>query len=62
MSGNKYRVEQNGQFLGHHSGHEPAEAIAKAVDKYGDCYKINTNDWFDVYRGAHHARIYVGEE
>ena len=61
MGGGKYRIEQNGQFLGHHSGHDPAEAIGKAVDKYGSYYKIDTNDWFDVYKGAYHSQIYVGE-
>ena len=61
MSG-KYRVEQNGQFLGHHGAHNAAEAVEKAVNKYGQFYNINTNDWFDVYRGADYARIYVGEE
>lgn len=62
MSGNKYRIEQNGQFLGHHTGHSAAEAVEKAVNKYGSYYKINTNDYFDVYYKNEHGRIYVGEE
>lgn len=62
MSGKKYKVEQNGQFLGHWSAHSAAEAVEKAVKNYGSYYNVNTNDWFDVYRDADSARIYVGEE
>lgn len=58
----KYKVEQNGQFLGHWAAHSPADAVVKAVEKYGPYYNINTNDYFDVYRGSKHAKIYVGEE
>lgn len=59
---NKYKVEQNGQFLGHHSGHTPADAVVKAINKNSQYYNINTNDWFDTYRGSDHQRVYVGEE
>lgn len=58
----KYKIEQNGQFLGHWQAKEPADAVVKAVEKYGPFYKINTNDYFDVYYGSKHAQIYVGEE
>lgn len=62
LSGKKYRVEQNGQFLGHWCAHSAAEAVEKAVNGYGKYYEINANDWFDVYRNGDVARIYVGEE
>ena len=57
----KYRVEQEGQFLGHWQGHTPREAIAKAIANYGPFYNINKNGWFDIYTSTKHYRI-TGEE
>lgn len=52
MSGKKYRVEQNGQFLGHHSGHTPEDAVYKAVShSYGEIYKPDMTKDFTCYRG-----------
>lgn len=58
----KYKVEQDGQFLGHWQTKTPADAVVKAIEEYGSYYDIDTNDFFDVYRGSKHAKIYVGEE
>lgn len=35
MGGSKWKIEQNGQFLGHHSGHTPLDAVKKACRTYG---------------------------
>jgi hypothetical protein len=62
MTGGKYKIEQNGQFLGHWCATSPARAIEKmSKSMYADVYKPNFNDYFDVTRGSHTARIYVGE-
>lgn len=53
MSGNKYRVEQNGEFLGHWTAHTPQEAIHKMLDSnYADCYKVNPNEQFVVTKSG----------
>lgn len=54
MGGSKWRVEQNGQFLGHHSGHTPLDAIKKACRTYGQVYNISyeNGDTFICTRGA----------
>lgn len=57
MSGNKWRIEQNGQFLGHHMGHTAGDAVEKAIKSYGPCYNIDPDDWFDVYKGSYHTQI-----
>lgn len=57
----KYKVVQNGQFLGHWQAHTPEEAIKKAVENYGAFYKINVKDYFDVTSGRYHHHL-VGEE
>ena len=62
MTGGKYKIEQNGQFLGHWCATSPAGAVIKmSKSMYADVYKPNFNDYFDVTRGSHTARIYVGE-
>jgi len=61
VSGNKYRVEQDGQFLGHHSGHTPREAIKKAINNYGNFYNINEYGWFDLTKGKDTIHI-TGEK
>ena len=61
MGSKKYKVQQNGQFLGYWSAHSAIEAIEKAVKNYGQYYNIDTNDWFDVSYGTNSAQIYVGE-
>lgn len=62
MTGGKYKIEQNGQFLGHWCATSPAGAIEKmSKSMYADVYKPNFNDYFDVIRGSHSTKIYVGE-
>lgn len=62
MSGKKYKIYQNGQFLGHHWGTSPVEAIEKmSKTMYAEVYNINFNDVFDVRRGLNCCQIYVGE-
>ena len=60
--GKKYKVSQNGQFLGHFQAHTAADAVVKAVEKYGQYYPVDTNDYFDVQYGFEKGRIYVGEK
>lgn len=57
----KYRVEQDGQFLGHWQAHTPREAIAKAIENYGQYYNIDKYGWFDVTCGSKQYHI-TGEE
>ena len=56
MSGNKWRVEQFGQFLGHHQGHTAQDIIYKAIKSYGPYYKdkIDTAGIFDLYKESDH--------
>lgn len=62
MTGGKYKIEQNGQFLGHWCATSPAGAIEKmSKSMYAEVYKPNFNDYFDVIRGNHSTKIYVGE-
>ena len=61
MSGKKYKVEQDGQFLGHHCAHSPREAISKSISTYGKYYDINKYGWFNVTRGDKTWNI-TGEE
>lgn len=62
MTGGKYKIEQNGQFLGHWCATSPTGAIEKmSKSMYADVYKPNFNDYFDVTRGSHSTKIYVGE-
>ena len=62
MSGKKYKIYQNGQFLGHHWATSAAQAIEKMSHTlYATTYDVNFNDYFDVYHGFNHAQIYVGE-
>jgi hypothetical protein len=61
--GKKYRVEQNGQFLGNHSGHTPQDAIHKAMQGlYGQIYKPNLVDDFICYKGKDIYTINLGGE
>ena len=57
----KYKVVQNGQFLGHWQAHTPKEAIEKAIKNYGSFYEINKKDYFDVTSGRYQYHL-VGEE
>ena len=62
MTGGKYKVEQNGVFLGHHCATSPVQAIEKMSETlYAEVYKPNFNDYFDVYYGNDYSQIYVGE-
>lgn len=60
--GKKYKISQNGQFLGHFQAHTPADAVVKAVAKYGQYYPTNPNEYFDVQYGFKKGRVYVGEK
>lgn len=61
MSGNKYKVEQNGQFLGHYCAHNPKEAVLKSINNYGKYYNIDKNGTFHVTRGSKTWQV-TGEE
>ena len=50
--GKKYRVEQNGQFLGNHSGHTPQDAVQKVMQHlYGQIYNPDLTQDFICYKG-----------
>lgn len=57
----KYKVEQDGQFLGHWQAHTPQEAITKAINNYGSYYKIDKEGYFTVTSGRKHYYITGGE-
>ncbi len=60
MSGKKYRVEQDGQFLGHHSGHTPQDAVSKMMSKmYGQIYEPDSTKDFICYRGKYNYVVNV---
>lgn len=57
MSG-KYRIEQNGQFLGHWTAHTPEEALDKMFhSSYNQCYNIDDYGVFDIYKNGKHERV-----
>lgn len=63
MSRQKYKIYQNGTFLGHHSAPSAAQAIEKmSKTLYATVYNVNFNDYFDVRHGFDRAQIYVGEK
>lgn len=52
MTGGKYKIEQNGQFLGHWCATSPEQAIEKmSKTLYAGVYKPDFNSSFDVTRG-----------
>lgn len=58
----KYKIEQNGQFLGHHMGHTPKEAIDKMLkSSYAECYNVDKHGLFNLTCGQHSYHI-TGEE
>ena len=58
----KYKIEQDGQFLGYHQANTPREAISKMLEtSYAECYKINKYGWFDLTDGRNQYHI-TGEE
>ena len=62
MSGKKYKIYQNGQFLGHWCATSPAGAIEKmSKSLYPVAYNVDFNDYFDIYYGSDYSKIYVGE-
>ena len=62
MSGKKYKIYQYGQFLGHWCSTSAAGAIEKmSRSLYPVAYKVDFNDYFDVYYGNDYSQIYVGE-
>ena len=63
MSGKKYKIYQNGQFLGHWCATSPAGAIEKmSKTLYASVYNVNFNDYFDIYYGTDYCQVYVGED
>lgn len=55
MSGKKYKIYQNGQFLGHHGGATTQQAFEKmSKSLYPVIYNINLNAPFDIYYGNNH--------
>lgn len=59
MSQCKYKVEQNGLFLGHHSGKNIQIVIQKAIDKYGIYHIIDTTQPFTLTRGQKIYQVYA---
>ena len=58
MSGKKYKIEQNGQFLGHWCATSAEEAVEKMLASlYAKIYNIDTDNRFDVYKGSFHTQI-----
>jgi len=58
MSGSKWKVEQNGQFLGHWCAKSAGEAVEKMLASlYAKVYNIDADDWFDVYKGSSRTQI-----
>ena len=55
--GKKYKVEQDGQFLGHHRANTPQQAVEKALSTYGPFYSININNSFKVSRGQQNFNV-----
>lgn len=52
MSGKKYMIKQNEQFLGHWTAHTPKEALNKMINSsYATCYPINNQEPFVVTKG-----------
>ena len=51
MSGNKYRVEKDKQFLGHWAAHTPTEAVKKAYDANHQFYDLTSDSLYEVHRG-----------
>lgn len=51
MSSKKYRVEHNGNFLGHHQGKDFQTVVNKAVYKYWNYCNIDDNKPFTLTRG-----------
>lgn len=61
--GKKYKIYQNGQFLGHHGGSTAVRAIEKMSKSfYPKVYKINFNDYFDIQYGFNREKILAGEQ
>lgn len=53
MSGNKYKVTHNGQFLGHHCANSPAEAVQKMFKtNYPEFYNVTKEDTFEVFKSG----------
>lgn len=57
--GKKYKVSQNGQYFGHYSAHSYEEAIAKAIEKQGEYYKIDKTQPFDVKYGMSWVNVAI---
>lgn len=61
MSGKKYKIYQKGQFLGHHCATSAAQAIEKMSHTlYPVAYKVDFNDYFDIYYGNNYSQIRIG--
>ena len=56
----KYRVEQDGQFLGHWVAHTPHEAVMKMMkSSYANCYNIDKNGEFIVTKNNKVDSVYL---
>lgn len=62
MSQCKYRVEQNGVFLGHYSGKDMDTIIQKAIDRYGIYYSIDKDQPFTLTRGQKVYTVYFNKQ
>lgn len=62
MSGKKYKIYQNGQFLGHWCATSPKQAIEKmSKTLYAVVYKVNFDNIFDIYYGSDYYQIYANK-
>ena len=62
MSGKKYKIEQDGQFLGHWCSVSPEGAIQKMLNStYATIYNVNPHGSFDIQYGSKEFHI-IGEK
>ena len=52
MAMHRYRVEQDGVFLGHHHGNSLQSVVQKAIDQYGRFHHIDEHKPFLLTKGS----------
>lgn len=58
MSGSKYMIEQNGQYLGRWTAHTPEEALDKMFhSSYSQCYNIDDYGTFTITKNGKTTEI-----
>lgn len=62
MSGKKYKIYQNGQFLGHWCAPEDYKAIRKMLNSsYAKVYNVSPDDYFDIYKGSEYFHVHISK-